>query len=35
MLSRLDAESNNGFLAKRLGSFQPVQPLDQHDARSF
>ena len=35
MLSRRDAESNNGLLAKRLGSFQPVQTLDQHKARSI
>jgi hypothetical protein len=35
MLARIDAESNNGFLAQRLGSFQPVQTLDQDKARSI
>jgi len=35
MLARIDAESNNGLLAKRLGSLQSVQTLDQHKARSI
>ena len=33
MLTRVDAEPDNGFLAKRLGSLQPVQTLDQYKAR--
>ena len=34
MLTRLDAEPNNGFLAKRFGGLQPVQTLDQDEACS-
>src|SRR6516225_7576977 len=34
MLARLDAEANDGFLAKRLCSLQTVQALDQHKAHS-
>jgi hypothetical protein len=34
MLARFDAEADDGFLAERLGGFQPVQALDQHEPRA-
>jgi hypothetical protein len=33
VLARFHAEADDGFLAKRLGGFQPVQALDQHETR--
>ena len=35
MLARLDAEADDRLLAERLGSFQPVQALDQNEARAI
>src|SRR5208282_835551 len=34
VLARVDAEADDGFLAERLGGFQPVQTLDQYKARA-
>ena len=35
MLPCVDAEADNGLLAQRLGGFQPVQALDQDEARAI
>ncbi len=35
MLSRFHAEADDSFLAERLGGFQPVQALDQHETRAI
>src|SRR5208282_4794868 len=34
VLARVDAKADDGLLAERLGGLQPVQPLDQHEARA-
>jgi hypothetical protein len=34
MLALFHAEADDGFLAKRLGGFQPVSALDQHETRA-
>jgi len=34
VLARVDTKADDGFLAERLGGLQPVQPLDQHEARA-
>src|SRR5450759_946869 len=34
MLPGIDAETDDGRLAQRLGGLQPVQPFDQHEARA-
>ena len=34
MLALFHAEADYGFLAKRLGGFQPVYALDQHETRA-
>ena len=34
VLPGVDSETDDGRLAQRLGGFQPVQALDQHEARA-
>jgi len=35
VLARFYAEADDGFLAERLGDFQPVQALNQHETRAI
>ena len=35
MFARFHAEADDGFLAERLGGFQPVQALNQHETRAI
>jgi hypothetical protein len=34
VLARFRGEADDGFLAERLGGFQPVYALDQHETRA-
>jgi hypothetical protein len=35
VLARFYAEADDGFLAERVGDFQPVQALNQHETRAI